>query len=286
MMTDVRLATRRSPLALAQATLVVEALAKVGYSASIVPIVSAGDRDRTTPVTALSEVGAFVRAVQAAVLDGRADVAVHSGKDLPVEGPAELVPFYPARGLPWDVMCGSVPDALATGAMVGTGSPRRAAQLRLLRPDLAVVGIRGNVGTRLAKVGSGEVAAVILAEAGLARLGRSTDVAYRFTLEEMVPAPAQAALTLEAQRGGAAASVLAEIDHPETRRSVEAERQLLEITGAGCRSALGAYAWHGDGGGAITLAAFVDDERGPRRVEVAGDSPLEVAKLAADRLEL
>lgn len=284
-MSDFRLATRRSPLALAQATLVVKELAAAGYSASIVPIVSAGDRDRTTPVIALSEVGAFVRAVQAAVLDGRADIAVHSGKDLPVEGPDELVPFYPARARPWDVMCGSTPDALSSGEVVGTGSPRRAAQLRLLRSDLEVAGIRGNVGTRLARVASGEVAAVILAEAGLARLGRSADIHHRFTLEEMVPAPAQAALTLEAQRDSAAAAALFEIDHPETRRSVETERQLLEITGAGCRSALGAYAAH-EAGGAITLAAFVADDRGSRRVEVTGDTPPEVAKLAADRLEL
>jgi hydroxymethylbilane synthase len=284
-MTDFRLATRRSPLALAQATLVVEALASVGYTASIVPIVSAGDRDRVTPVTALSEVGAFVRAVQAAVLDGRADVAVHSGKDLPVEGPEALVPFFPERAAPWDVLCGSDLDGLVEGAVVGTGSPRRAAQMRLLRPDVEVVGIRGNVGTRLGKVASGDLDAIVLAEAGLARLGRLDEITHRFSLEEMVPAPAQAALTLEAQRGSAAASALAEIDHATTRRAVESERELLAVTGAGCRSALGAYAVV-DGHDTITMTAFVEDEAGSRRAQAAGESPTEVAKLLVERLGL
>lgn len=284
-MTDFRLATRRSPLALAQATLVVEALAAVGYTASIVPIVSAGDRDRTTPVTALSEVGAFVRAVQAAVLDDRADIAVHSGKDLPVEGPDELVPFYPERAAPWDVLCGSDVEGLAQGATVGTGSPRRAAQLQLLRPDLEIVGVRGNVGTRLGKVASGDLAAIVLAEAGLARMGRQGEVDHRFSLEEMVPAPAQAALTLEARRGSAAASALAEIEHAETRRTVEAERELLRVTGAGCRSALGAYAGLTEDD-AIEMTAFVADESGSRRARARGESPTEVAKLLARELGL
>lgn len=282
-MIDFRVATRRSPLALAQATLVVDLLAAAGHVASIVPIVSAGDRDRTTPVTALSQVGAFVRAVQAAVLDGRADIAVHSGKDLPVEGPEELRPFYPQRAVPWDALCGSDLASLEPGAVVGTGSPRRAAQLRMLRPDIEVRGLRGNVGSRLAKVGKDGVAAVVLAEAGLARLGRSREVTHRFGLGEMVPAPAQAALTVEATEDGAAAHALAEIDDPRIRRTVEAERQLLAISGAGCRSALGAYAEEA-GDGSITMTAFVSDERGPRRDTAVADSPVDVAKLLAVRL--
>lgn len=284
-MTDFRLGTRSSPLALAQATLVVEALAAVGYTAVTIPIVSAGDRDLTTPVTALSEMGAFVRAVQSAVLDDRADIAVHSGKDLPVDGPEELAPFYPERAAPWDVLCGSHLDGLAGGAIVGTGSPRRAAQMRLLRPDIEVVGIRGNVGTRLGKVASGDLAAIVLAEAGLARLGRLGEIGHRFSLEEMVPAPAQAALILEARRGSAAASALAEIEHAETRRTAEAERELLRVTGAGCRSALGAYAVV-DEDDAIEMTAFFADEAGSRRARASGDSPTEVAKRLAERLGL
>jgi hydroxymethylbilane synthase len=284
-MNELRLATRRSPLALAQATIVVDALAAAGYTASIVPIVTTGDRDRHTPVTALSEVGAFVRAVQAAVIDGRADIAVHSGKDLPVDGPEGLAHFHPLRAAPWDVLSGSTLDDLPEGAAVGTGSPRRSAQLRLLRPDVDVRAIRGNVGTRLGKVKKGEVDAVVLAEAGLVRLGRTAAIDHRFTLDQMVPAPAQAAMTLEAMIGSAAAEALAEIEDGETRREVETERELLTITGAGCRSALGAYATISADGG-LALTVFADDERGPRRVEVTGDAPVETARRAAKELGL
>lgn len=284
-MNELRLATRRSPLALAQATIVVDALAAVGYSASIVPVVTTGDRDRDTPVTALSEVGAFVRAVQAAVMDGRADIAVHSGKDLPVEGPEGLTQFHPLRAAPWDILAGSTLEDLPDGAAVGTGSPRRSAQLRLLRPDVDVRAIRGNVGTRLGKVKKGEVDAVVLAEAGLVRLGRTTAIDHRFPLDQMVPAPAQAAMTLEAMAGSAAAEALAEIEDEETRRQVETERELLAITGAGCRSALGAYATVSADGG-LTLTAFTDDERGPRRAEATGDTPVEAAGRAAKELGL
>src|SRR5665811_425762 len=137
-MSELRLATRRSPLALAQANLVATMLADQGVTTTLVPIVSTGDRDRVSPVTTLTEVGAFVRAIQEAVLDGRADVAVHSGKDLPVVGPDNLVGFYPERAAPWDVLCGATLDELVAGDIVGTGSPRRSAQLRQLRPDIEI----------------------------------------------------------------------------------------------------------------------------------------------------
>lgn len=282
----VRLATRRSPLARAQAELVAGLLraAHPGLETVLVEVTTAGDRDRTSPVTSLTETGAFVRAVQEAVLDGDADVAVHSCKDLPVEGPAELVAVYPSRESPWDVLCGAPLEALGEGALVGTGSPRRAAQLLRMRPDLEVVGVRGNVGTRLGKVESGELAAVVLAEAGLRRLGLEGAVSYRFTLDEMVPAPAQAALCVETVVESAAALLVAPLDDEPTRRAVETERLLLAETGAGCRSALGALAV--EIGGRILLTAFVADSHGSRRGVAEAEEPSEAVDLVREEIGL
>lgn len=280
-MTDLRLATRRSPLAIAQAEIVAKALADIGVSTSVVPVTTSGDTDRSSPVHALTEVGAFVRGVQEAVLDGRADAAVHSCKDLPVEGPDDLVAFYPERGLPWDVMCGQSLDALQPGARVGTGSPRRASQLRRLRPDVEVVAIRGNVETRLAKSACGEVDGVVLAEAGLTRLGLADRVAGRLSIEQMVPAPGQGVIAVETLQGSAAIEALAAIERPSTRQAVECERLLLGMTGAGCRSALGAYAL---AGAVIRMWGFVEDERGPRHARAEAASAGDV--VAALRREL
>lgn len=281
-----RLATRRSPLARAQAEAVAALLraAHPGLATVLVEVTTAGDRDRTSPVTALTETGAFVRAVQRAVLDGAADVAVHSCKDLPVGGPAELVAVYPVREAPWDVLCGGSLGDLPDGALVGTGSPRRTAQLLRLRPDLEVVGVRGNVGTRLGMVEAGELAAVVLAEAGLRRLGRSDAVSHRFTLDEMVPAPAQAALCLEAVVESDAALLAAALDDAATRRAVETERLLLAETGAGCRSALGALAVEEEG--RIRLTAFVADSHGSRRGVAEGEEPSEVVDLVREEIGL
>lgn len=270
-MPELRLATRRSPLAMAQTRLVIEQLAGLGVEAVPVAVETTGDRDRVSPVTTLTEVGAFVRAVQRAVLEGAADAAVHSGKDLPVDGPDELVAAYPRRGSALDVMCGADPAGLRSGARVGTGSPRRQAQLRLLREDVEVVDIRGNVETRLRRVGD-DLDAVVVAEAGLDRLGRQESISHRFPVTDMVPAPAQGALTVESRRESTAASILSEIDHLPTRRAVEAERRLLALTGAGCRAALGALAVE-IAGGRIEMAGFVADERGPRRGTWVADDP-------------
>jgi hydroxymethylbilane synthase len=267
-MKSIRLATRASALAMAQAHWVGARLTELypEISVSFVEITTTGDADRTSPVTTLTEVGAFVRAVQTAVLEGRADVAVHSCKDLPVAGPASLVSVFPERESPWDVLCGAPLEELPEGARVGTGSPRRAAQLGLLRPDLEVADIRGNIDTRLAKLASGEFAAIVLAEAGLNRTDRRQDMSHRFDLSEMVPAPAQGALALEVIAGSSAAEVVSALDHAATRSTVEAERGLLERTGAGCRAALGVLAVHD--GSEMIMSGFVADDAGPRRAEV------------------
>lgn len=285
-MPDLRLATRRSTLALAQAEIVAKALAEVGVSTSIVPVNTSGDRDRSSPVAALTEMGAFVRGVQQAVLEGRADAAVHSCKDLPTDGPPGLVAVHPPRAEPWDVACGAAPSSWPEGARVGTGSPRRTAQIRLLRSDVEVTGIRGNVETRLGKVSSGEVQAVVLAEAGLSRLGLNDHIAHRFDVGEMVPAPAQGAIAVEAHRdSGQVVEALAAIDHPPTRMAVQAERTLLARTGAGCRSALGAYA-SADTDGSIRMWGFVEDDGGPRRAEADAPSPEEAAEALQHELGL
>jgi hydroxymethylbilane synthase len=285
-MSDLRLATRGSGLALAQAGEVARLLvaAHPGLEVSIVEVTTTGDRDRVTSVATLTEVGAFVRAVQETILEGEADVAVHSCKDLPVDGPSGLTAFYPAREAPWDVLCGHDLTRLPPGARVGTGSPRRTAQLRLLRPDLQVEEIRGNVDTRLEKVKSGEYDAVVLAEAGLHRLGRDDEIGHRFSLTQMVPAPGQGVLAVEARSGDRAADLLDAIDDTAVRRAVEAERSLLALARAGCRSALGALGVVADD--RVRLTGFVEDERGPRFGEAEGDDPQEAARKLQAALEL
>jgi hydroxymethylbilane synthase len=280
-MSDLRIATRRSRLALAQADEVARLLRRAhpGLEVSLVEVTTAGDRDRTTSVTTLTEVGAFVRAVQETVLEGQADLAVHSCKDLPVDGPSGLVAFYPGRETPWDVLCGHDLESLPPGARVGTGSPRRAAQLKALRPDVEVSDIRGNVDTRLEKMHTGDYEAVVLAEAGLRRLGRENEIGHRFSLGEMVPAPGQAALAVEARADGPAVGPLEAIEDGDTRKAVEAERTLLARTRAGCRSALGALGVVEDS--VIRLTGFVEDEYGPRSGRAEGTR----ADEAASRLQ-
>lgn len=269
-MSDLRIATRRSRLAMAQAHEVGGLLiaAHPGLDVSLVEVTTTGDRDRVTSVTTLTEVGAFVRAVQQAVLDDDADLAVHSCKDLPVDGPAGLTGYYPKRAAPWDVLCGHALETLPPGARVGTGSPRRAAQLKALRPDVEILHIRGNVDTRLEKMRSGDYDAIVLAEAGLHRLGLDDAIDHRFSLSEMVPAPGQAALAVEARVESHAGRLMEAVDDPDTRRAVEAERSLLAHTRAGCRSALGALGVVT--GESIRLTGFVQDDEGARFGEVEG----------------
>lgn len=271
---------------MAQARWVADRLARAhpGLEVTLVEVSTTGDRDRATPVTTLTEVGAFVRAVQLAVLDGEADVAVHSCKDLPVDGPEELIAFYPEREAPWDVLCGHDLSSLPAQARVGTGSPRRAAQLRALRPDVEVADIRGNVGTRLDKMHTGLYDAVVLAEAGLRRLGLEDEIGHRFDIAEMVPAPAQAALAVEVRRDDPRLHLYEAIDDPETRLAIETERALLGFTRAGCRSALGALAR--PNGPSIRVEGFVEDDAGPRFGRADGASPAAAARSLQESLGL
>jgi hydroxymethylbilane synthase len=286
-MAEVRIATRQSALALAQAGRVEHLLraAHPGLSVRLVEVVTVGDRDQRGAIAELTEVGAFVRSVQDAVIDGRADLAVHSLKDLPVWGPEELVlASFPERGSPLDVLVGSTLDELPAGAMVGTGSPRRVAQLLELRPDLRTKELRGNVDTRLRKVAAGEVDAALVAEAGLDRLGKPELITQRFETAQMVPAPGQGALAVEARTESDFAHLAGIIDDGSLRTLLSAERLLLAETGAGCRSALGAHAiWQDQ---KIRLEAFVADERGSRRTVAFGDTPEAVVAEARKELGL
>lgn len=286
-MRELRIATRASDLALAQARAVGAMLRSSAPEIEIALVVveSSGDRDRVSPVAELTEMGAFVRGVQAAVLDGRADLAVHSLKDLPTtQSDGLVVAAYPERQSPYDVLVGVPLDQLAYGAVVGTGSPRRAAQLRALRPDIEIVELRGNVPTRIRRVEDGEVAAAVLAEAGLTRLGLTDAIVYRFAVDEMTPAPGQGVLAVETLAEGSARAAVAAIDDAELRWIVDAERLLLSATGAGCRAALGALASKTETG--MSMVTFVDDEFGPRRAVVRGESPDDLVKAARKELQL
>jgi len=286
-MDEVRIATRGSALAVAQARIVASLLLAKDPSLSVrlVEVSTAGDRDQEAPVAELTEIGAFVRGVQQAVLDGAADVAVHSLKDLPVAGPARLeLVAVPKRASALDVLVGSTLGELPPGGLLGTGSPRRTAQLLDLRPDLRTIELRGNIDTRLDKIANGAVDGAVLAEAGLDRLGRAEVIAQRLDPAQMVPAPGQGALAVEARVGSRFAELASLIDDVETRVLVNAERLLLEETGAGCRSALGALATsHGD---QIRLNAFVADGDGRRRSVSFGSTPESVVASARRELGL
>ena len=251
----------------------------------LVQVDSTGDLDRVSPVASLTQMGAFVRSVQAAVLDGRADAAVHSLKDLPTAQTEGLVlAAFPERASPWDALVGAKLADLADGAVVGTGSPRRIAQLKAARPDLHAQELRGNVDTRLRKVAEGEVDAAVLAEAGLTRLEHADAIAEILPLEVMVPAPGQGVLAVETHVDGHIRGLVEAIDQPDLTPLVESERGLLAETGAGCRSALGALAqWDG---GSIRMDTFVEDPDGIRRARVYGAHPDDVVAAARQELGL
>ena len=241
--------TRGSALALAQAGRVAAGFQASGLTTRLVTVTTQGDVDPTA-LTRIGGTGVFVTAVRAALLAGHVDVAVHSFKDLPT-APATGVALgaVPERGDAGDVLCardGLTSDTLPAGARVGTGSPRRAAFLRAHRPDLIVQEVRGNVDTRLRLVAEGRLDAVVLAAAGLERLGRTDAITERLGEELMPPAAAQGALALECRladrQSGWFAAAMARQDHPSSRAEVLAERNLLGTLEAGCSAPVGTRA--------------------------------------------
>jgi len=234
-----RLATRGSPLARWQAGWVAQLL---GGAVELVIVDTSGDRRQDVPLSAIGGQGVFVKEVQAAVLDGRADAAVHSAKDLPsLTAPGLYLAAFPERDDPRDALVGSPLDRLPAGGRVATGSVRRRAQLAHLRPDLAFSDLRGTIGTRLAKAGAFD--AIVMAVAALRRLGLGDRVAEALDPDLVVPQVGQGAVAVECRVGDTAARArLAGVDHRPTRRAVEAERAFLALLGGGCTLPVGALA--------------------------------------------
>jgi len=273
----VRLATRASPLALAQAGQVADLLG----GAELVPLTTAGDRDRAS-----GDKSRWVSELERALLDGEADLAVHSAKDVPSELADGLVlAGSPARADARDALCGAPGlDRLAPGARVGTSSLRRSAQLRALRPDLDVVALRGNVDTRLRKLAEGEFAAIVIARAGLLRLDRAGEAEVPLEPDRFVPAPGQGTLALEARADDA--EVIARvraIADPDTEACLAAERAAVRALEADCHTPVGAHATNTPGTG-LTLTVFVGAGDGSAwvRDRLEGRDPDELgAKVAA-----
>ncbi|HZV25519.1 MAG TPA: hydroxymethylbilane synthase [Acidothermaceae bacterium] len=248
-----RLGTRRSALAMAQATLVADALRAGGSTVELVGVTTEGDRS-TGPLTESGGTGVFVTQLRTRLLDGGVDVVVHSLKDLPTQPAADLeVAAVPPRADARDALVARDRLTLATlphGAFVGTGSPRRAAQLLAVRPDLDVQPLRGNVDTRIGRVGRADadaLDAIVVAAAGLARLGRLDEATQLLGPDVMLPAPGQGALAIECRAadvepGGRLRDLLASLNDPSSYAAVVAERALLAGLEAGCTAPVGAFA--------------------------------------------
>ncbi|NKZ02656.1 hydroxymethylbilane synthase [Actinomadura latina] len=240
-----RLGTRKSLMATTQSRGVADALTRLtGHAVELVGVTTQGDVSKAL-LAQIGGTGVFVNALRDKVLSGEVDFAVHSLKDLPTsETPGIALAATPARDDPRDALCAPCKLAdLPRGARVGTGSPRRVAQLRALRPDLEILPIRGNADTRLRKIADGELDAIVLAHAGLKRIGRLAEVGEVFDTDQMLPAPGQGSLALECRSDrDDLRELLGTVDDPATRRAVTAERTVLAVLEAGCSAPVGTYA--------------------------------------------
>jgi hydroxymethylbilane synthase len=268
-----RIGSRGSRLALTQAELAAEQLRRRGVEIALVPITTAGDRDRTKPFGEIGARGVFVKEIEEALLGGRIDVAVHSAKDMTSKDAEGLVVgAYLRREDPRDALCGV--GRLEAGMRVGTASIRRRAQLLALEPELEIEPLRGNIDTRLRKRRERGLDAVVLACCGLDRLGLGGEIGHRFSPDEVLPEAGQGALALQVRAGEEA--LVAAGDDAETRRRVEAERACVFAIGGGC---LAPVAAHHDGEKLTALVAAEDGSWVERR---SGDDPAALAgELAA-----
>ncbi len=287
-----RLGTRASALATTQSGQVAARLTELtGTPVELVTISTEGDRDRTSRLRDLGGTGVFVAALREAVLDGEVDVAVHSLKDLPTAAaPGLVLAAVTQREDPRDVLVardGLTLGELPPGSTVGTGSPRREAQINALGLGLEIVGVRGNVETRMAKVTSGELDAVVLARAGLLRLGREDQATEVLDPLQVLPAPGQGALAVECRADDVATTrLLTVLDDPETRAAVTAERSLLATHEAGCSAPVGALAdvvW-GDDGDEVWLRAVVGDHSGAPTIRLSASGSLDESAAIGERL--
>jgi len=264
-----RVGSRGSRLALTQAALAADLLRAPGIEIALVPITTAGDRDRTKPFGEIGERGVFVKELEEALLEGRVDVAVHSAKDMTSTDAAGLVVgAYPAREDPRDALCGA--DGIRPGMRIGTASVRRRAQLLALEPSLSIEPLRGNIDTRLRKRGERGLDAVVLAACGLDRLGLADEIGRRFEPGELLPEAGQGALALQVRAGEE--QLVSAADDAETRRRVEAERRCVAAIGGGC---LAPVAAHHDG---TTLTGLVADPDGRWVERRTADDPEALAQ--------
>jgi hydroxymethylbilane synthase len=280
-----RIATRRSRQARAQATAVAEAIRRAtGEPIELVFVDTAGDADKTAPLHTIGGQGVFVKEVQHAVLDGRADIAVHSAKDMPsAPTPGLVIAAFTRRRDPRDALVGRSLDDLPVGATVASGSVRRRAQLGDARPDIIFVELRGNIDTRLAKIPDG--GAIVMAAAALEILELSDRVAELLPVEAFVPAVGQGCVAAECRTDDErAAAALGAVDHPGTRRAVTIERAFLAELGSGCSMPVGA---HVDDDHLCTYLAGEDGRRAVERIDLAAAGSLaaevELGRAAARR---
>jgi hydroxymethylbilane synthase len=234
----IRVGSRGSRLALTQSEVAASRLRAPGIEIALVPITTAGDRDRTKPFGEIGARGVFVKELEEALLDGRVDVAVHSAKDMTsTDTDGLVVGAYLPRDDPRDALCGA--DRLRPGMRVGTASVRRRAQLLALEPSLSIEPLRGNVDTRLRKRRERGLDAIVLAACGLDRLGLASEIGHRFSPDAIVPEAGQGALALQVRAGEQ--QLVAAADDAETRRRVEAERACVAAIGGGCLAPVAAH---------------------------------------------
>ena len=276
----IRIATRSSAQARTQAEVVGNGIrAATGREFELIFVETLGDKRRDVPLHTIGGQGVFVKEVQNAVLDGLADLAVHSAKDLPsVATPGLIVGAWCERRDPRDVLIGATIDSLAPGATVATGSVRRQSQLGAVRPDLHFTDLRGNITTRLEKVPTG--GAIVMAAAALQVLGLTDRIAEFLDLERFVPMVGQGCVAVECRKDDdEARALLTSVDHPSTRRAVEVERAFLAEVGAGCTAPLGAHVANGELSVFMASGAHVDARRfAARRVLPSGDAAFDVAR--------
>ena len=277
------IASRGSQLALWQAHWVERQLIGAGHECRIEIIKTTGDKITDVPLAKVGSKGLFTKEIEEALLDGRADVAVHSLKDLPTEMPAGLaLSAVPEREDPRDALVGRRLADLAAGARVGTSSLRRSAQLRQLRPDLNIESVRGNLDTRLRKLDEGRYDAILLAAAGLRRLGWADRIAEVLAPDAMCPAVGQGALAVQTRQTGAAFEICRLLDHAPTHAAVRAERGLLARLGGGCQVPIGAHATvHGD---SLQLLGVVAAPDGGEIIRAQDAGPVRDAEQIGQRL--
>ncbi len=280
-----RIGTRRSRLALAQAREVADALATAGLRAELVPIETSGDRGAGASTGPAGLKGLFVAEIVHALRRGEVDLAIHSAKDLPAADEEDLsLAAVPERVSPLDVLI-TTDGELRAGQAVGTSSLRRRAQVLRWRPDVVVRDLRGNVDTRLRKLTDGETDALVLAAAGLLRLGVVPEHAAPMSVAEMVPAPGQGCLAIQARADDAGTlGAAAALDHGPSRTALEAERTLMALLGGGCALPFGALAELVDARVRLTAIVLSPDGERTARCTVEAPTPAEAADVAAREL--